>query len=138
MRSPLMIAALAALVVTSVPAGAATPIAGRWLTTEKDSIIEIGACGNAICGRIAKLLADTNGPPNDRNNPDPKLRSAPLIGLAILSGFKDRGSQWEGRIYDPKNGKSYKSKVFRNADGTLTVKGCISFFCRSYVWTAVR
>jgi uncharacterized protein (DUF2147 family) len=127
----------AALLATS-PAMAAAPIAGKWVTAEKDSIIEIAPCGANMCGKISKFLTPVQGPPFDRNNPDAKLKNRPLLGLPILLALKDGGKQWEGNIYDPKKGKTYKSKAFLNANGTLTVKGCIAFFCQSFVWTAAR
>ena len=43
-----------------------------------------------------------------------------------VTGFTDGGHLWNGRIYDPKSGKSYKSKLNRNPDGTLTVQGCVA------------
>ena len=61
-----------------------------------------------------------------------------MIGLPILSGFTDAGDEWRGRIYDPRNGKSYKSIVTRGENGTLRVKGCISFLCQTQVWKAAR
>ena len=129
----------AAVLLAATPAMAAAPISGKWITAEKDSIIEIEPCGANMCGKISKFLKPVEGPPFDRNNPNKALQNRPLLGLPILLALADGGKQWEGKIYDPKGGKTYKSKVYRNADGTLTVKGCISFLpCRTFVWTAVR
>lgn len=127
------------LLPLAAPATAATPISGRWLTEEGNAVVTIGACGAATCGRITRLIkGPPSGPPVDRNNPDAKLRNRPLEGLTILSGFTDAGSDWRGRIYDPKSGKTYKSIVRREADGSLKVQGCIAFFCRTQRWTAAR
>ncbi len=134
--STLLIGAVAALMAT--PAMAAAPISGKWITAEKDSIIEIAPCGTNMCGKISKFLKPVEGPPFDRNNPDAKLKNRPLLGLPILLALKDGGKQWEGNIYDPKKGKTYKSKAFVNPNGTLTVKGCVAFFCQSFVWTAAK
>jgi len=128
-----------ALLLTPAAADAATPIAGRWLTEEGNAVVTIGACGSATCGRITRLIkGPPSGPPIDRNNPDASLRKRPLEGLTILTGFADAGSDWRGRIYDPKSGKTYKSIVRREADGSLKVQGCIAFFCRTQRWTAAR
>jgi uncharacterized protein (DUF2147 family) len=128
-----------ALLLTPAAADAATPIAGRWLTEEGNAVVTIGACGSATCGRITRLIkGPPSGPPVDRNNPDASLRKRPLEGLTILTGFADAGSDWRGRIYDPKSGKTYKSIVRREADGSLKVQGCIAFFCRTQRWTAAR
>lgn len=128
----------AALLFAAAPAMAAPSIAGKWVTAEKDSIIEISPCGANMCGKISKFLKPVEGPPFDRNNPDKAMRNRPLLGLPILLALKDGGKQWEGRIYDPKGGKTYKSKAFMNPNGTLTVKGCVAFFCQSFVWTAAK
>lgn len=129
---------LAPALLLAAPA-TATPIAGRWLTEDGNAVVTIGPCGAATCGRITRLIkGPPSGPPTDRNNPDPKLRTRPLEGLTVLSGFSDRGDDWRGRIYDPRSGKTYKSIVKREADGTLKVQGCIAFFCRTQRWTAAR
>lgn len=130
-----MLAALAA-----VPAQAAAPVAGRWLTTERDSVIEIGPCGTALCGRVARVLKrmPDGRMPLDLNNPNAALRNRPVQGLTILSNFTDGGSVWNGRIYDPRSGKTYKSKLERLGNGNLKVSGCVAFFCQSFVWTPAR
>jgi len=121
------------------PALAATSVQGRWLTPAKDSIIEIAPCGAKFCGRIAKVLRPTKeGATTDKNNPNPTLRTRPIIGLPILSDFVEAGAQWSGTIYDPRNGKSYRSNVARNPDGTLKVQGCIAFFCQTQTWTKAQ
>ncbi len=129
-------ALIAALAIAAVPVSAAAPIAGKWVTAGKDSIVEISPCGAKLCGRVAKLLKPVEGgPPTDRNNPDAALRSRPLVGLPILIGFTDNGSDWAGTIYDPRRGKTYRSVVAKNNDGTLKVQGCIAFFCQTQLWT---
>src|SRR5579875_3773768 len=106
---PLLLAA-----ATASPAFAATPIAGAWRTQNGKAIVTIGACGAAQCGRISQILKpDGPGPALDRYNPDPKLRTRPILGLAILTGFVDKGSDWRGQIYSPEEGKTYKSILTR-------------------------
>ena len=132
--------ALAALTTAiTLPAYAAQPVIGRWATVEAKAIVHIAQCGKSLCGKIEKILKPTPGRPNtDVENADPALRSRPLVGLPLLTGFGDAGSHWKGTIYDPESGKSYTSKISRNSDGTLKVQGCIAFFCKTQTWTAVR
>ena len=125
------------LAAISVPATAAVPVNGRWFTAERDSIIQIGQCGGVVCGKVAKVL---KAPPGggaaiDSNNPDPALRSRPIQGIMLLSGFRDTGKEWEGEIYDPRKGKTYRSTMAKQADGTLRVKGCVGPFCQSVTFT---
>lgn len=119
-------------------APAAEPITGRWITDDGKAVVTIAQCGKVVCGHITRILAPTpNGPPVDERNPDPKLRTRPVQGLEVLSGFIDRGSDWRGRIYDPEAGKWYKSIVAREPGG-LNAKGCILFFCRAQHWKPAR
>ncbi len=132
------IASLAAVLMAISSAHAAAPVTGKWMTTEKDSIVEVLPCGNALCGRIIRVLkGNPKGPTVDANNPNPALRTRPIQGLTILSGFADTGKNWQGNIYDPRRGKSFTSYMTKQANGTLQVKGCISFLCQSFIWTPV-
>ena len=128
---------LASLLAT--PAVAALPVTGHWMTNDRDSIVEIAPCGPKLCGKVVRLLKPVEGgPATDRNNPDPALRTRPLVGLMVLNGFTMRGNDWVGTIYDPRNGKTYRSLLTRNANGTLKVQGCIAFLCKAFPWTPVR
>ncbi|QDZ06587.1 DUF2147 domain-containing protein [Sphingomonas panacisoli] len=122
--------------VFALPALAAQPIAGRWWTADRGALVAIGPCGAALCGRIVKLVkGPPSGPPVDALNPDPKLRSRPLVGLAILLDLKPDGDGWKGRIYDPKTGKTYRAAVTRDG-ANLKVQGCVAVFCQTMTWAA--
>jgi len=123
----------------ALPAQAAQPVTGRWATVDGKAIVQIAPCGKHLCGKIDKIVKPTPGrPQTDIKNPDPALQSKTLVGLALLTGFEDAGEHWKGTIYDPESGKSYTSKLSRNANGTLKVQGCIAFFCKTQTWTPVR
>lgn len=126
-----MIALIAAVTL------AAAPITGRWLTPGGESVIEIAACGPALCGRVARVLKPRTGPQVDAENPDPALRGRPILGLPILTGFHPDIDRWRGRIYDPESGRTYRSEVSREGN-SLKVKGCIGPFCRSQQWAAAN
>lgn len=131
-------AALPVVLLLATGAQAAEPIAGRWVTDNGKAIVTIGQCGPVTCGRITRILAPTpDGPPLDRNNPDPTLRGRPVQGLEVLSGFTAAGKDWRGRIYDPEAGKWYKSIVSREPGG-LKAQGCILMFCRAQHWRPAR
>lgn len=129
-----------ALLALAGAADAATPITGRWLTEDGKAVIAIAPCpggrGPSLCGRVERVLkAPPGASGRDSNNPDPALRSRPMVGVPILSAFADAGGDWRGRIYNPEDGRSYKSIVTRERDGSLKVKGCIAFFCKTQRWT---
>lgn len=131
---------IAAFLLGAGPALAADAIAGRWITEERDAVIEIKRCGSTTCGRITRFLV---APPDgidqrDINNPDPDLRRRKLLGLPVLFGFREESDLWRGRIYDPKSGKSYRSVIRRTSANTIEVKGCIGPFCQAQVWRRAR
>ncbi len=134
------LALLLAAFAMSSPALAAGSIKGNWVTQDRDAVVKITQCGKTLCGRISKYLVT---PPNgvnqrDTKNPNKKLRSRKLLGIAVLSGFKQDGKIWRGRIYDPKTGKSYRSEVSLKSSSRLKVKGCIAFICQGQNWTRAR
>lgn len=88
-----------------------------------------------MCGRLIQILKTKPGAPKfDVNNHNPALRRRPIQGITILDSLTDNGADWRGTIYDPRDGKSYKSIVSRNPDGSLKVRGCIAFFCQTQRW----
>ncbi len=132
MRRLGLLAALAAGGAQAAPA----PITGTWLTAEGKALVRIEPCGAQLCGRIVKVLKPrAGGPAIDSANRDPALRDRPMEGLSILTGFAAAGHGWQGRIYDPESGRSYRSQLVRRGD-TLDVKGCLGPFCRTQRWTA--
>lgn len=131
--------ALPLLLMSVTSAEAAVPIVGHWLTEDGSAVIAVAPCGSVLCGHVERVVKTMPGATrNDSHNPDPALRARAILGVPILTGFTDAGADWRGRIYNPQDGKTYKSIVTREGDGTLKVKGCISFFCRAQVWTPAR
>jgi len=127
---------MAVLVLGAVPASAADTISGRWITQEKDAVVAIAKCGNALCGRLDKFLVLPQGGKDQRdiNNADPAKRQRRLLGLTILSSLTADGDVWRGEIYDPKSGRTYTSEVRRKGAGVLEVKGCFGVLCRTQEW----
>ncbi|HXY53993.1 MAG TPA: DUF2147 domain-containing protein [Nitrospirota bacterium] len=137
------------LVATFVYAAGADDILGVWNNEEKDAKIEIFKCGEKYCGKIVWLkepnyLEGSNeGPPGaprlDRNNPDPTQRARPVMGLRIMHDFAYTGDRlWKGgKVYDPKNGKTYSGKMTLVSPGQLNLRGFIgiSIIGRTAVWT---
>ena len=121
-------------------------ILGFWITGEGDSQVEIYKDSNGkYQGKIVWLdEPNENGKPKiDDDNPDPKLATRPVMGLPLLRNFKysSKKKRWtEGRIYDPKNGKTYDCYAWFE-DGNynkLYLKGYvmgIRVLGRSTTWT---
>jgi uncharacterized protein (DUF2147 family) len=119
-------------------ASAASPMDGLWLTDDHKGVVRIGACGGHTCGWMVRVLdRGPNVPTHDVNNPDPNLRGRTIVGMPILTGFASDGSG--GRAYDPRSGRSYRTSMSVNGDGSLTVTGCVVLFlCQSVRWTRAR
>lgn len=134
--SILAVAAVATLSLAA-PARAADPIAGRWITEDRDAVVTIARCGSSVCGRITRFLVvpPQGADQRDVNNPDPAKRARKLMGLPVLFSFSADGEVWRGRIYDPKSGKDYRSVLRRTAADRLEVKGCLGPFCQTQKWT---
>ena len=127
----------------------ADAILGLWGTAGGKSHVEITVDHNVYQGRIVWLKQpdypadDSKGmagkPKVDRENPNPTLRSRPIIGLQLVTGFRyDGDNVWsDGHIYDPESGKTYSCKMTLMPDGSLRVRGYIgiSLFGRTTVWT---
>jgi uncharacterized protein (DUF2147 family) len=128
-----------ALLGCGTAAIAAQPVTGTWMTEEGKALVHIDACGQAMCGKIVKVLkVDPGKPTKDIANPDPAKRGNPIEGTFILTDFVDAGSLWKGRIYNPASGKTYSARLTRNADGTLKVEGCVAFLCKGPIWQPAR
>ena len=123
-------------------------ILGTWKTEMDESKVEIFMCGEKICGKIIWLktpvyIDSSDGkvgtPIIDRKNPDPALKSRPLIGLLVMDGFtKQDDNTWgNGTCYDPKSGNTYRGKIHLSAPDRLDLRGYIGipFFGRTSVWT---
>lgn len=120
-------AALFAGWILSPAAQAKDDPSGLWLTNGGGSVIKIGPCGKNLCGVLVWLKepADTAGKPKiDRLNEDPSKRSRPMIGISILLDLEPQSDHWQGKAYNPKDGKTYDI-TFRTAGDKAEVEGCV-------------
>jgi glucans biosynthesis protein C len=126
-------------------AEAATP-AGRWYAEGGAAQVEIGSCGDSLCGRVVWLRSpfDENGCElTDRENPDETLRSRPIVGLEILHDLRAENTaaeRWEGgSIYDPTSGRTYRCNLALDGADRLHVRGYIgiTLLGRTTTWTRV-
>jgi uncharacterized protein (DUF2147 family) len=117
-----------ALGCAGVEAARADPT-GIWL--DKDGgTVRIRTCGGgAFCGAIAsvrpRLDPETSRPWTDKKNADPRLRARPLVGVQVLIAMQPNGSRkWSGRLYNPRDGKSYSGNLLELGPGAIRVEGC--------------
>ena len=132
MKKVLLAMALMLLAVS----GYAEGILGKWITESGDAQVEIYQQGNVVNGKIVWLQ---KGPETvDKNNKDAKLQSRKLMGVNILSGLSKKNDKWEGgKIYNPKNGKTYKCAVWPEGD-KLMVRGYLGMFYETQTWKRAK
>ena len=113
-------------------------IFGVWLTEDRTSQIEIVREDDTVRGRIIWYEDYENDIVFDTENPDPALRDRDLLGMPILEGFEAGGNKWRrGAIYDPTDGKTYRSALHRLDADTLAVEGCVAVICLTQKWARV-
>ena len=130
MKKFLLVMILAAYGFAAV-AQKAEDIEGIWWNDEKTSKIKVEKKEGKFTGTIVYMIPEKyiNGkPPVDDKNPDPKMHSRPLVGLQILNGFvynPDKKEWANGKIYDPKSGKTYDCYAWLEGD-VLKLKGFVA------------
>jgi uncharacterized protein (DUF2147 family) len=138
------IAALLAVLLAAPSAqaqGASEP-ASIWQTQAGDARVKISKCGGGICGVIVSLREPidpaTGRPQVDNKNPNPALKSRPIVGLPLFSGMRPVGrGKWSGPIYNADDGGTYASSVAVAGADTLRVEGCVGALCGGETWTRV-
>ncbi len=141
-RSRLLFQLCLAGLLVAAAAAAPDQLCGVWYNQERDAKLEIYREGETFEARIVWLKEPTaNGKPKvDKNNPDPGMRTRPTLGLVILRGLRktDEPNFYEGgRIYDPKNGRTYDCRITFRGD-TLALRGFVlglPFLGRSAIWS---
>jgi len=60
------------------------------------------------------------------------------MGVNILSGLSKSKEKWEGgKIYNPKNGKTYKCTIWLEGNN-LKVRGYLGIFYETQTWKNLR
>lgn len=141
MKNILLAFLLLAAFPARILAQQADAVAGTWLNEEKDAKVQIYKSGDQYFGKLVwmahALEDDGKTPRKDSKNSDPKLRGRGLQNLVILSNFTFDDGEWTGgKIYDPKSGKTYSSKM-KLSGRELNIRGYVgvSMFGRTTVWT---
>lgn len=124
-----------------------TPV-GVWKTIDDESgkpksLIRISEVNGELRGTIEKLYREPGEDPNPKcEKCEGPLKDQPVVGMTILTGMKKDGTEYNGgQIVDPKNGKTYKSKMtVVNGGKKLDVRGYIGvpMLGRTQTWERVE
>jgi uncharacterized protein (DUF2147 family) len=124
------------------PAAASDDATGVWRMSNGKVTVRVTRCGANLCGKVVGLKKprdDKGRIRRDKENPNPALRSRPVVGLTILSNMKSAGERrWTGTIYNPDDGNTYRSEMRLQNVNTMRVDGCVSVFCRSMNFVRIQ
>jgi len=127
--------------ITALFAQSSDAVKGTWINDANDVKVEIYQHGNSYAGKITWLKnmyeADGKTLRKDINNNDASLKSRTILNLNILTGFSYHDGEWTGgSLYDPKSGKTYKSKM-KLCNGNLEIRGYLGspMFGKTTTWT---
>jgi len=76
----------------------------------------------------------------DKNNPDVSKQNRPTLGMPILIDMKKKAGadQWQGQVYNAKDGQFYSSTIRPIGSDQLEIQGCVlGFLCGGETWTRV-
>ena len=118
------------------PALAADPT-GDWRVADGVANIRVAQCHGSMWGAVS--WEKTPGG-RDENNPDVSKKNRPTLGMTILFDMKKKAGtdQWEGQVYNAKDGQMYTSYITPMGSDQLEIKGCVmGFLCGGETWTRV-
>lgn len=127
----------------TVSAQQADAILGKWVNSSGEAHIEIYKKDAKYFGKIVWVKApndEKGNPKKDVKNPDANLRTRPILGMEMLRDFVFSDGKWtDGKIYDPKSGKTYSCNMNLKSNGDLSMRGYIgiSLIGRTEVWKKV-
>lgn len=115
------------------PSAAVESPTGVWRMSNGSVTVKIANCGPSLCGQIVGLkrpLDKAGKPKTDRKNPNPSLRSRPMIGLTVFNNMQETGTnKWKGSIYNADDGSTYRATAELAGD-RFTVKACWGPICK--------
>ena len=122
--------------VFPAPALAADPT-GDWRVADGVANIRVAECNGRMWGAVSWEKVPGG---RDKNNPDVSKQSRPTLGMPILIDMKKQpgAEQWEGQVYNAKDGQFYSSTIRPIGSDQLEIKGCVlGFLCGGETWTRV-
>jgi uncharacterized protein (DUF2147 family) len=110
---------------------------GDWRVADGEANIRVAQCNGNMWGVVA-WEKDAGG--RDVNNPDVSKKSRPFLGMPILLDMKKKPGvdQWEGQVYNAKDGQIYGATITPTGADHMEIRGCLlGFLCGGETWTRV-
>ncbi len=121
----------------SVASALAADPTGDWKVADGVADIRIAECNGNMWG-VVQWEKVPGG--RDTHNPDTSKQSRPTLGMPILLEMKKKAGsdQWEGQVYNAKDGQTYSSTIRPVGTDQLEIQGCVlGFLCGGETWTRV-
>jgi uncharacterized protein (DUF2147 family) len=110
---------------------------GDWRVADGVANIRVQQCNGSTWGAVA--WEQTPGG-RDTHNPDVSKQNRPTLGMPILIDMKKKPGvdQWEGQVYNAKDGQYYSSTIKPLDPDHMEIQGCVlGFLCGGETWTRV-
>lgn len=137
------------LSILSVAPAVAAPVEGTW-QTQGGTEVTVVPCGSSYCGLLSWIVippdhsADCRADREkfasqmlDYTNPDPALRSRPLVGMQMMSlKPTNNPTRYDVHLYNTQDGKSYDGVVVVDGN-TLNLQSCVGICFTVQSWPRV-
>ncbi len=133
----LKVASVGISLATGIASALAADPTGDWRVADGVANIRIAECNGSMWGAVAWEKSPGG---HDSNNPDVSKRNRPTLGMPILINMKKKPGldQWEGQVYNAKDGQTYSSTIKPVGSDQLEIQGCVlGFLCGGETWTRV-
>jgi len=118
------------------PAWALDPT-GDWRVADGVANIRVAECNGSMWGAVV-WEKEPGG--RDTHNPDVSKQNRATLGMPILIDMKKKPGldEWEGQVYNAKDGQFYSSTIKPLGPDQMEIQGCVlGFLCGGETWTRV-
>src|ERR1700738_3381860 len=125
------------LLATGLAPALALDPTGDWKVADGVANIRVAECNGSMWGVVAW---DQTPGGRDTHNPDVSKQSRPTLGMPILIDMKRKAGldQWEGQVYNAKDGQTYSSTIKPVGPDQIEIQGCVlGFLCGGETWSRV-
>ncbi|MDB5580375.1 MAG: hypothetical protein JWR80_5551 [Bradyrhizobium sp.] len=132
-----IVAISAVFLATGAASALAADPTGDWRVADGVANIRVAECNGSMWGAVA--WEKTPGG-RDKNNPDASKQSRPTLAMPILIDMKKKPAvdQWEGQVYNAKDGQMYATTIKPVGSDQMEIQGCVlGFLCGGETWTRV-
>ena len=123
--------------VSGIASAWAADPTGDWRVADGVANIRIAECNGSMWGVVAWEKSPGG---RDNSNPDVSKRNRPTLGMPILLDMKRKPGvdQWQGQVYNAKDGQTYTSTIKPLGSDQLEIQGCLlGFLCGGETWARV-